>query len=488
MKYILICLTVGLSLSACGVQTGSGPVTASPSQGTPVPVGTPSGTLVRRVIGTAGGTLSTPDGAVRLDIPAGALADNQTVSLQPITRTAPSGTGQAYRLSPEGLTFAVPVRLTFTYTDNDVQGSAPQALSAGFQDARGVWQFYRKPTRDLRQQTITVETRHFSDWSLLEGAQLQPLKADVEVGQALPLQVVSCLQPEGSGDSELLPIKACGPFEGAVTTGNWAANGVTGGDASAGTVTAVGSPPGRAVYTAPARLPSRNPVAVSVDMADGVLGNLTLVAHATVKAPTAWQGQVFYTETGRRPWKMQDGFEGAGSEYARQTHTFKVVGVKSADALNTVLLLEQEGAAEYSDIGHMEKKVYEICEAFGPTVLRHHFIYDRDFRMSGSVNATLEARLRIEDGQYTLSFVPQDVLMTGQDRITDLYKDGCAGTTNDRSNVRAMKDSAGLRHDAVAGSLDAGHPDVLTGKVEGPGELSTQPTQYLLSWNLTRTP
>lgn len=491
MRHVLTSLTLLLALSACGGPSTGGPTPTPPKQETPTPspVGTPAGTPIQKVIGAAGGTLGTPDGAVRLDIPAGALSGDQTIALQPITRTAPGGTGQTYRLSPEGQTFATPARLTFTYTDGDVQGSAPQALSIGFQDAQGVWQYHRTPTRDLTAKTVSVETTHFSDWSMLEGIQLRPLKAEVEVGKTLPLQVMSCLDPQGDPDSELIPGHDCSPAAAAFTAKGWAANGVAGGNASVGTVADTGDKSGAATYTAPAQKPGRNPVAVSVGVSDLILGNLTLVSNVKVTEPSnTWQGQIIYTETGRRPWKMQDGFEGSGSEYAKQTQTFTVVGVKSADQYNTILLLEQDGVAEYSDFGHMEKKIYEICEAFGPTILRHHFSYDRDFKLSGRVKATLEARLNIVDGQYSLSFIPQDVPMTGQDTTIDIYRDGCAKTENNRSNSKPVRYSAGLRNDTVAGSLDPAHPDVLSGRVEGESEVFVQATQYLLSWNLTRTP
>lgn len=483
--------TLLLALSACSGPSGGGPAPTPPGQEAPAPspVGTPTAAPIQTVIGAAGGTLSTPDGAVRLDIPAGALSADQTLGLQPITRTAPGGTGQTYRLSPEGLTFATPARLTFTYIDEDIQGSAPEALSIGFQDKQGVWQYVRKPTRDLAAKTVSVETSHFSDWSMLEGVQLRPLQAEVEVGKTLQLQVLSCVPLDADDEDELLPSSMCAATTAASTARGWAANGLAGGNASVGTVADLGNSEGKAIYSAPARTPARNPVAVSVNVLTKSLGNVTLVSNVQVREPgKTWQGQVFYTETGTRPWKMRDGFESTGTEFAKLTQTYKVVGVKSEDAYDTVLLLEHQGTAEYSDIGHMEKKIYEICEAFGPTILRHHFIYDRNFRMSGTVKTTLEARLNIVNGRYSLAISPQDVPLTGQDRTIEIHKDGCAGTTDDRSNSKPAKSVDGPATLNIAGPLDPARPDTLKGQYEGRSEVFIQPTHSLVSWELTRAP
>ncbi|WP_350245378.1 hypothetical protein [Deinococcus sonorensis] len=483
--------TLLLALTACGGgPTGRGPTTTPPGHQVPVPapIGTPTGTGVQATIGAAGGTLTTADGSVRIDIPAGALSGDQTVGLQPITRTAPGGTGQAYRLSPEGLTFARPVRLTFSYTDQDVSGSAPEVLSLGFQDVRGVWQYHRAPTRDVAAKTVSVETTHFSDWSLLEGIQLKPLSAEVEVGGSLDLQLITCLHPDGETEGPI-PSSSCGPAAAAFTAHSWAANGAVGGNSTAGTVAETGNGQGTARYTAPMKPPGKNPVAVSVRVSDLMLGDVTVVANVQVRPPAnTWQGYVFYTETGRQPWKMQDGFEGAGSNYAKQTHTFKVVGETPVDAWNTTLLLEQEGSAEYSSIGHREKKIYEICQAFGEKILRHHFIYDRNFQMSGTVKATLEARLHLSDGHYSLSFAPKLVPMTGQDKTVDIYKDGCAHTVNDHSSTKPVNTSEEPLNTNVEGALDPAHPNVLKGKAEGSSTVFIQPTQYLLSWDLKRGP
>lgn len=493
-------LAAALLLGACTTAPADPPPSTPPPGAAvpvlPTPVGAPLSAPVTAVIGAAGGTFSSPDGQLRLDIPAGALSGDQTLSLQEIENHAPGRAGRAFRLGPEGLTFARPVQLTLRYTDADVEGSAPELLSVASQDARGVWQMYARPSLDLAAKTVRVQTRHFSDWSMVRGLQLQPARADVYVGQSVPLRIVACALPDDDPADpldDLLPMPG-GKYECAYTfqslsAKNWAVNGTVGGNGSVGTVQASGlNADGTAQYTAPAKIPPGNPVAVSVNVSEvfGRPGVQTLVSNVTVKDGQAWQGNVTYTESGAQAWTMRDGFEGSGMERAHQTHTFKVVGVKDADAYNTTLLLEQVGTADYSDVGHMEKKIYEICQALGPKILRHHFIYDRDFRMSGAVKTTIEARLNLVDGRYSLAINPKDVTMIGQDAVTDVYKDGCAETTNDRSHTKPVQTIQGPTNLHVEGALDPTHPNSLSGAYNGRGEVFVQPTTYRVEWNLSR--
>ena len=88
-------------------------------------IGAPMGAPVTATIGAAGGTLVSPDGVLSLEIPAGALAADTAVGIQPIAHLAPGGVGAGYELTPEGTTFAKPVTLRFKYTEQTTAGSAP---------------------------------------------------------------------------------------------------------------------------------------------------------------------------------------------------------------------------------------------------------------------------------------------------------------------------------------------------------------------------
>lgn len=68
----------------------------------------------------AGGTLKSADDAVKLEVAPGAVAKNTTFAIQTITNELPGHIGDAFRITPEGTTFAVPAKITFRYTEKDV--------------------------------------------------------------------------------------------------------------------------------------------------------------------------------------------------------------------------------------------------------------------------------------------------------------------------------------------------------------------------------
>lgn len=70
------------------------------------------------VIGASGGTVSSSSGAT-IEVPAGALSGDQTFAIEQTEESIPAGgalDGKVYRLKPEGVTFAKPVRVTLPVT------------------------------------------------------------------------------------------------------------------------------------------------------------------------------------------------------------------------------------------------------------------------------------------------------------------------------------------------------------------------------------
>jgi hypothetical protein len=70
-----------------------------------------------KTIGQAGGTVTSSDGKVSLVFPAGALAQDTRIDIQPVTTPAENYLvpGTTYALSPDGTEFAKPVAATFHY-------------------------------------------------------------------------------------------------------------------------------------------------------------------------------------------------------------------------------------------------------------------------------------------------------------------------------------------------------------------------------------
>jgi hypothetical protein len=200
-----------------------------------------------------------------MSFPAGALAAPTTVSVQPIENRAHGGSGVAYRLSPHGVTFAQPVRLRFRYTDDDVDGTPAQLLRVAFQDAEGRWRMFREPEVDEASKTVSVRTTRFSDWSLVQGANLLPATATLKPGQSLTLKVKDCLLPPLTSDLLSPLVYECKDGFYALVAGDWYVNGIVGGGSAIGTITPSDRPAGSAVYQAPRNVARTTTVAASVE-------------------------------------------------------------------------------------------------------------------------------------------------------------------------------------------------------------------------------
>ncbi len=228
------------------------PVTpTAPGTGAITPVGTPEGPVQTASIGPAGGTIQSADQRLTISIPAGALTESKTISIQPIGNHCPAGAGKAFRLTPHGLTFAKAARITFQYSEHDVNSSAPEALQVAYQTDKGHWQAPVVKGLDTTSHAITVETTHFSDWALFKRIFINPLTAIVDPGSKVQLDVFETVA-QTSSDDELvlhLPVRT-----DAKHLDRWQL-------AGEGTLT-----PNKtsADYQAPNSIPATNPAAVSV--------------------------------------------------------------------------------------------------------------------------------------------------------------------------------------------------------------------------------
>ncbi|KAB7732839.1 hypothetical protein F5984_02500 [Rudanella paleaurantiibacter] len=255
MKTLLyLLLSVWLCLSAC--RTEPNPIAEPDPTGEVTDMGEPDGVALTQTISTQGGTLTTPDGRVRLSIPAGALDKPTAISIQPITNNTPNGVGQAYRFLPDGLQFKKPATLTLAYTESDVADSDPEALGIAYQRANRVW--YAVPGKQMNPQKreISVPMPHFSDWSLFESFHLVSVSGGegmfLDFGESMTLEVVE-IAPLTGHTEEPLAIKTggSGPKWSLIGEGTLRPGGYT------------------ATYTAPRTEPKQNPVTLSVELTFG---------------------------------------------------------------------------------------------------------------------------------------------------------------------------------------------------------------------------
>src|SRR5690606_8958925 len=112
----------------------------------------------------SGGTLTSGDGKLMVQVPAGALNAPVELSVQPISNTLDDMAAHpAYRLLPEGVSFEKPVTLSFHVPEGMSTSGAENTLTVAYQRESGIWAAL--PTvLDKQQRKLHVETTHFSDW------------------------------------------------------------------------------------------------------------------------------------------------------------------------------------------------------------------------------------------------------------------------------------------------------------------------------------
>lgn len=275
---------------------GNGPISPDkPATEAVTPVAAPEGAIITATIGPAGGILESSDKRIRVNIPAGALTANQTLSMQPLDKNyCPQGTGRAFRLLPHGLSFAKPATLTFHYSEQDINGSAPQLLHIAYQTDKGHWQSPTTTGVDTTAKTVSVQTTHFSDWGLFQQMKISPNQSFISPGDQLQLHVVEIPLGKPGDDDLIVPL----PFYLSTQyIEKWTLQG-------AGTLAHQHN---KGTYYAPAKIPAINPAAVTVFLNKSVTINghvfkdIRLVANVFV-APEGISFQV-----GKDEWQTFPG-------------------------------------------------------------------------------------------------------------------------------------------------------------------------------------
>ncbi len=166
---LLFCLAAmtccWMSFSSCSkTSAGGSGIPNKPSQPLQLPHGEVLGEMVSASIGAAGGILTSKDGAVTIDIPAGAVTAATTFSVQEVTNVL-KGKARSYRLLPGSVNFLKPVKLVYNYGGQVFDGANPDLFFLAYQDKDGYFYSANKTKGDRQRQTLTVSTKHFSDWT-----------------------------------------------------------------------------------------------------------------------------------------------------------------------------------------------------------------------------------------------------------------------------------------------------------------------------------
>jgi hypothetical protein len=448
------------------------------------------------MIGPEGGELASADGRIALQVPAGALAEVQRISIQEIEDQAPGHTGKAFRLLPEGVHFERPATLTFRYEADDVMGSAPGLLRVAYRDASARWHMLKRAELDRAAQTVRVETTHFSDWSLVLGAQLLPHQSVVKVGQSIQLKVSVCLRTHVESEDEVSLEHGYDCEETPLINGAlyaWSVNGVIGGDDGNGRVRPENDPrSGRAMYDAPRQKPTQNPVAVSVKYRDTIFGDEMLVAGVKVlDDSSSWTGTVTYEVEGSHVFPPDSGFVGDVTKKFHHKETFEIVGVRGKTGPSTYLRLVQSSEVSRSEQGTRTKQVYSSCQAGAAPILRHDTLYSIDKQLSGSlVSQAIEGRIYLdeESGMYHLSMEYESTPLTGTETVVDTYREGCFGGNLDNSYSKPISSSEAMAYEPkVMGTVDPDQPNTLQGSYEVKFPNDILGTKGWVTWKLTRS-
>jgi len=274
--FSLLAITGTVLLFSCK-KTSVDEISQPSPSGNPLvsPAGTASGAVSSKLINAAaGGTVTSTDGRITVNIPANALAANTTIGIQPISNTTGVEMGRTYRLTPHGTKFNVPVTISFNYADAELTGAAPEVMTIAYQDDAGAWKAMNNTVLNKPAKKLSVTTKHFSDWGYFPLVYIQPGEARVGLNESVDLKVMYLLSQE---DWELValpdesPLTHPGELLSSFIKG-WIFNGK-------GSLSPAGS---GAVYKAPSSVPAQNPEAVNAEINFRKKGIYLLVANITV--------------------------------------------------------------------------------------------------------------------------------------------------------------------------------------------------------------
>ncbi len=106
------------------------------------------------VVGPAGGTFSSADGKLTVEVPSGALGADVTFTVKPVADPLPGASGPVYELGPEGMTFSSPIAIAI-----DGAGGASMQVAT---EQGGRW--VAQPTLVGENNALVATTTHLSRW------------------------------------------------------------------------------------------------------------------------------------------------------------------------------------------------------------------------------------------------------------------------------------------------------------------------------------
>jgi hypothetical protein len=150
MKPYLSVLCAVALMSCGGGTTTPTPTPAAPLEVAKTAVGTLIGSPVTQVIGSSGGSAEVISAGAKIVVPAGALPDGSSLSVQAISNTL-SGSGQGIRISGDAWTQPITVQFSYPIGETDPGNSVIAVQQAG-----GKWLTSKRIKVDAATRTISV--------------------------------------------------------------------------------------------------------------------------------------------------------------------------------------------------------------------------------------------------------------------------------------------------------------------------------------------
>lgn len=429
IRVVVAWLALAGWVAACGGDTPADPDDPTPRTPLATELGVPIGASVSTMIGPAGGELSSADGRLTIEIPAGALATDTVITIQPITAMAPGAVGDGYLLMPEGQTFAVPVVLRLAYSDVDLDGSGPEHLAFAVQNAERYWELQRETVLDAG--TISIATSHFSRWNAAHYARLQPALSTVNVGETATFTVELCADTAFEANSwgpafVMTKCEKASPSYAADKLSNWAVNTIPGGNATYGTID------GRielGYFVAPDAVPNPAFVTVSVDDFSPLLGARgQLRARVRIVGGRAYIGHFLFTqESPETSFSADADLIWEPIEEAADVRRYRATGAASVadfttpdcDPATFTLPIAQEGGGEL--VVYTEKNVaFPRMHQFATVFLGTVTLSCGTPRMAITTQLGVSGTVGICDG-LTLAPYHDEELLTGEASCPSLF-------------------------------------------------------------------
>ena len=266
---------------------GADPEPQLPTKGTPTEVGKPLGAPIQKMIGPSGGFINTPDSAMTLVIPAGALKADTPISIQPTENKAWGGAGLGYELMPKDLKLEKPAELVWNYKDADIVGSAPEALGIAFQQPDHSWKGRGGITVDKIQKKAKAKVIELMPVAFYESFFIDPVKSSVVPAEQLSLTIFYQQGHKYETEDKIVLNPLTEPTKlKKDEVKNWRVNGIdltNTFDPLLGALTIAGNG-AAATYLAPNKIPNANEVAISAEVIlKNTKAKLILISHVTIE-------------------------------------------------------------------------------------------------------------------------------------------------------------------------------------------------------------